>query len=56
MKEAASSVTLDDVKKSYQGKIPSTYAHSSRVDKSIILARVEGSVEVSSFDFFLYRV
>ncbi|KAM0010847.1 putative [histone H3]-lysine(4) N-trimethyltransferase chromatin regulator PHD family [Helianthus debilis subsp. tardiflorus] len=45
MKEAASSVTLDEVKKYHQGKVPSTHAHSSRVDKSIILARVEGSVE-----------
>ncbi|KAM0024140.1 hypothetical protein Hdeb2414_s0022g00612211 [Helianthus debilis subsp. tardiflorus] len=45
MKEIASSVTLDVVKKYHQGKVPSTHAHSSRVDKSIILARVEGSVE-----------
>ncbi|KAI7729927.1 hypothetical protein M8C21_031286 [Ambrosia artemisiifolia] len=45
MKEAASSVTLDEVKKYHQAKVPSTHAHSSRVDKSIILARVEGYVE-----------
>ncbi|KAK9080687.1 hypothetical protein SSX86_000445 [Deinandra increscens subsp. villosa] len=45
MKEAASSVTLDEVKKYHQGKVPSTHAHSSRVDKSIMLSRVEGSVE-----------
>ncbi|KAI3673839.1 hypothetical protein L6452_39969 [Arctium lappa] len=45
MKDAASSITLDEVKKYHKGKVPSTHAHSSRVDKSIILARVEGSVE-----------
>ncbi|PWA54427.1 zinc finger, PHD-type [Artemisia annua] len=45
MKDAASSITLDEVKKHHIGKVPSTHAHSSRVDKSIILARVEGSVE-----------
>ncbi|KAI3686183.1 hypothetical protein L1987_79856 [Smallanthus sonchifolius] len=45
MREAASSVTLDEVKKYHQGKVPSTHAHSSRVDKSIMLTRVEGSVE-----------
>ncbi|KAK1435604.1 hypothetical protein QVD17_01370 [Tagetes erecta] len=44
MKEAASSITLDEVKKYYQAKVPSTHALSI-VDKSIILARVEGSVE-----------
>ncbi|KAL8243356.1 hypothetical protein R6Q59_009614 [Mikania micrantha] len=45
MREATSSVTLDEVKKYHLGKVPSTHAQSSRVDKSIILARVEGSVE-----------
>ncbi|KAI3717921.1 hypothetical protein L1987_69846 [Smallanthus sonchifolius] len=45
MKEAASSTTLDEIKKYHQEKVPSTHAFSSRVDKSIILARVEGSVE-----------
>ncbi|KAJ0741077.1 hypothetical protein HanRHA438_Chr06g0272091 [Helianthus annuus] len=45
MKETASSVTLDEVKKYHQGKVPSTHAPLSRVDKSIILVRVEGSVE-----------
>ena len=53
MKDAASSITLDEVKKHHIGKVPSTHAHSSRVDKSIILARVEGSVEVSTFVLFL---
>ncbi|KAL8215711.1 hypothetical protein R6Q57_022548 [Mikania cordata] len=45
MREATSSVTLDEVKKYHLGKVPSTHAQSSRVEKSIILARVEGSVE-----------
>lgn len=45
MKEAASSITLDEVKKYHKEKAPSTHTGSSRVDKSIILARVEGSVE-----------
>ncbi|GJZ23791.1 protein enhanced downy mildew 2 isoform X1 [Tanacetum coccineum] len=45
MKDAASSITLDEVKKYHIGKVPSTHTSSSRVDKSIILARVEGSVE-----------
>ncbi|XP_021978264.1 protein ENHANCED DOWNY MILDEW 2 isoform X2 [Helianthus annuus] len=45
MKEAASSVTLDEVKKYHQEKVPSTHALSSRVDKTIYLARVEGAVK-----------
>ncbi|KAK1406971.1 hypothetical protein QVD17_38581 [Tagetes erecta] len=45
MREAISSVTLDEVKRYHLGKVPSTHAQPSRVDKSIILSRVEGSVE-----------
>ncbi|XP_076922126.1 protein ENHANCED DOWNY MILDEW 2-like [Bidens hawaiensis] len=45
VREASSSVTLEEVKKYHQGKVPSTHAHSSRVDKLIKLSKVEGSVE-----------
>nr|XP_043639941.1 protein ENHANCED DOWNY MILDEW 2-like [Erigeron canadensis] len=45
MKDAASSISLDDIKKYHKGKVPSTHAHSSRVDKNIMLSRVEGHVE-----------
>ncbi|KAI7744635.1 hypothetical protein M8C21_001244, partial [Ambrosia artemisiifolia] len=45
MKEAASSITLDEVKKHHQEKVPSTHALSSRVDKTIYLRRVEGAVQ-----------
>lgn len=46
MKEAASSITLDDVIKKHE--VPSTHAHSSKnvVDKNITLGKVEGTVEV----------
>lgn len=45
MKNAASSISLDMVIKRHVGNLPSTHASLSNVDKSIILARVEGSVE-----------
>ncbi|KAL7600423.1 hypothetical protein Lser_V15G27174 [Lactuca serriola] len=45
MKDAASSITLEEVKRHHTEKVPSTHAISSRVDKSIILGRVEGAVE-----------
>ncbi|CAI9288517.1 unnamed protein product [Lactuca saligna] len=45
MKDAASSITLEEVKRYHTEKVPSTHAMSSRVDKSIILGRVEGAVE-----------
>ncbi|XP_076897610.1 protein ENHANCED DOWNY MILDEW 2-like [Bidens hawaiensis] len=45
VREASSSVKLEEVKKYHQGKVPSTHAHSSRVDKLIKLSKVEGSVE-----------
>ncbi|KAF9666494.1 hypothetical protein SADUNF_Sadunf16G0235000 [Salix dunnii] len=45
VKEAASSITLEDVIKKHE--VPSTHAHSSKnvVDKNITLGKVEGSVE-----------
>ncbi|KAL4566889.1 hypothetical protein LXL04_031015 [Taraxacum kok-saghyz] len=45
MKDASSSITLDEVRTYHRGKVPSTHLNSSRVDKTIILARVEGAVE-----------
>ncbi|KAI3769165.1 hypothetical protein L6452_00265 [Arctium lappa] len=45
MKNAASSISLVEVIKRHVGNLPSTHANLSNVDKSIILARVEGSVE-----------
>lgn len=46
MKEATSSVTLEEIVK--QHKVPSTHTSSSRyvVDKTITLGKVEGSIEV----------
>ncbi|KAF2303808.1 hypothetical protein GH714_023525 [Hevea brasiliensis] len=45
IKEAASSITMDDVKKKH--KVPSTHAYSSKtvVDKTITTGKVEGAVE-----------
>ncbi|KAJ6754103.1 PHD FINGER-CONTAINING PROTEIN [Salix purpurea] len=45
VKEAASSITLEDVIKKHE--VPSTHAHSSKnvVDKNITLGKVEGTVE-----------
>ncbi|KAL5804012.1 hypothetical protein ACOSQ3_030812 [Xanthoceras sorbifolium] len=45
MEDAASSITLEDVKKKH--RMPSTHAHSLKtyVDRTIKLGRVEGSVE-----------
>uniref|UniRef100_A0A6N2M712 Zinc finger PHD-type domain-containing protein n=1 Tax=Salix viminalis TaxID=40686 RepID=A0A6N2M712_SALVM len=45
LKEAASSITLEDVIKRHE--VPSTHAHSSKnvVDKNITLGKVEGTVE-----------
>ncbi|XP_024966145.1 protein ENHANCED DOWNY MILDEW 2-like [Cynara cardunculus var. scolymus] len=45
MKDAASSISLDKVIKRHLENLPSTHANLSNVDRSIILARVEGSVE-----------
>lgn len=46
MKDAASSVRMEEILKRH--KIPSTHAYSSKsaVDKAITLGKVEGSVEV----------
>lgn len=46
MKDAASSVSVEDIVKKH--KIPSTHAYSSKsvVDKAITFGKVEGSVEV----------
>ncbi|XWS11283.1 hypothetical protein CRYUN_Cryun38cG0070900 [Craigia yunnanensis] len=45
MKEAESSITLEDIKAKH--KVPSTYAYSSKgvVDRTITLGKIEGSVE-----------
>ncbi|KAE8125454.1 hypothetical protein FH972_020260 [Carpinus fangiana] len=45
MKDAASSITLEEVKKKH--KLPCTYAYSSRnnLDKNITMGKLEGSVE-----------
>lgn len=46
MKDAASSITLEDVIRKH--KVPSTHAFSSKnaVERNITLGKVEGSVEV----------
>ena len=46
MKEAESSITLEDIKAKH--KVPSTHAYSSKgvVDRTITLGKIEGSVEV----------
>lgn len=46
MKEAASSVTLEEIIQKH--KVPSTHAHSLKhfVEKTTTLGRIEGSVEV----------
>lgn len=46
MKDAVSSITLEEVKRKH--KVPSTHALSSRnaVERNITLGKVEGSVEV----------
>ena len=56
MKDATSSVSLENVKMHHLRNLPSTHASLSNVDKSIILARVEVSVEVSFGEFFSHLI
>lgn len=53
MKDAASSITLEEVIRKH--KVPSTHASSNRyaVDRNITLGKVEGSIEVYYFEFHL---
>lgn len=53
IKESASSITLDDVKKKHE--VPSTHAYSSKtvVDKTITAGKVEGTVEVHALSILL---
>lgn len=46
MKDAASSITLEDIIKRH--KVPSTHANSSKyaVDKNITVGKLEGSIKV----------
>lgn len=46
MKDAASSITLEDIMKKH--KVPSTYANSSKyaADKNITVGKLEGSIQV----------
>lgn len=46
MRDAASSITLEEIRAKY--KVPSSHAYSSKnyVDKNITLGKLEGSVEV----------
>lgn len=46
MRDAASSITLEEIKEKH--KVPCTYAYSSKynVDKNITLGKLEGSMEV----------
>lgn len=52
VKEASSSITLEDVMK--KRVVPSTHSHSSKaiVDKNIALGKVEAAVEVHVMDSF----
>lgn len=56
MRDAASSITLEEIKAKY--KVPSSHTYSSKnyVDKNITLGKLEGSVEVHIQFVYIYNL
>ena len=53
VKDAASSLTLENITKQHKGRMTHAYSSRNVVDKALTLGKVEGSVEVYIFLFLV---